>query len=46
MLYRMASFDVSWPLEGTLGLVLFSALKVVLQRGPGSQPDYVPYILI
>ena len=41
------AFDVGWPPEGTLGLVVISAVKVVvLQRRPGFQPDQVPYILI
>ena len=41
------AFDVGWPPEGTLDLIVISAVKhVVMQRRPGSQPDQVPYILI
>ena len=43
----MASFVVGWPPEGTLDLIVISAVKdVVLQKRPRSQPDQVPYILI
>ena len=41
------AFDVGWPPEGTLDLIVISAIKhVVMQRRAGSQPDQVPYILI
>ena len=41
------AFDVGWPPEGTLDLIVISAVKhVVMQRRAGSQPDQVPYILI
>ena len=41
------AFDVGWPPEGTLDLIVISAVKdVVMQKRPGSQPDQVPYILI
>ena len=41
------AFDVGWPPEGTLDLIVISAVKdVLLQKRPGSQPDQVPYILI
>ena len=41
------AFDVGWPPEGTLDLIVISAVKdSVLQRRPGSQPDQVPYIPI
>ena len=41
------AFDVGWPSESTLVLIVISAVKdVLLQKRPGSQPDQVPYILI
>ena len=41
------AFGVGWPPEGTLDLIVISAVKdSVLQRRPGSQPDQVPYIPI
>jgi hypothetical protein len=41
------AFDVGWPPEGTLDLIVISAVKdVVMQKRPGSQPDQVPYIRI
>ena len=41
------AFDVGWPPEGTLDLIVISAVKhVVMQRKAGSQPNQVPYILI
>jgi hypothetical protein len=41
------AFDVGWPPEGTLDLIVISAVKdVVLQKRPRSQPDKAPYILI
>jgi hypothetical protein len=41
------AFDVGWPPEGTLDLIVISAVKhVVMQRRAGSQPDQVLYILI
>ena len=44
---KWPAFDVGWPPEGTLDLIVISAVKhVVMQRRPGSQPDQVPYILI
>jgi hypothetical protein len=41
------AFEVGWPSEDTLDLIVISAVKdIVLQKKPGSQPDHVPYILI
>ena len=41
------AFGVNWPQEGTLDLIVISAVKdVVMQKRPGSQPDQVPYIPI
>ena len=40
------AFDVGWPPEGTLDLIVISAVKhVVMQKGAESQPDQVAYIL-
>lgn len=41
------AFDVGWPPEGTLDLIVISAVKDnVMQKRLGSQPDQVTYILI
>ena len=41
------AFDVVWPSENTLVLIVISAVKdVLLQKRSGSQPDQVPYSLI
>ena len=42
---KWPAFDVSWPPEGTLDLIVISAV-IVLQGRPGSQPDQAPYIPI